>query len=74
MLFFKLFTRSVLYSSILYASSEAPTIGGAIELEKRYGLALFFKTSTVYFEDVIKPPDAPPIALPRVELIKSILP
>jgi len=58
----------------LYAYNEAPTMAGAIELEKRYVLALFLSISTTSLDEAIKPPDAPPIDLPRVELIKSIFP
>jgi hypothetical protein len=43
-------------------------------LEKRYVLALFFRTSTASLEPVTNPPEAPPIDLPKVELMKSILP
>ena len=49
-------------------------MAGAIELEKRYVLALFLSISTTSFDEATKPPEAPPIDFPRVELIKSILP
>lgn len=52
----------------------APTMHGAIELENKYVLALFLSISTTYPYDVTNPPEAPPIAFPNVELIKSILP
>ncbi len=66
--------RLELYSSSLYASSDAPTMDGAIEFEKRYVLALFLRISTTYLDEAMKPPEAPPIDLPNVELIKSIFP
>lgn len=74
MFLFKLFIKSWLYESILYAYKDAPTIDGAIELENKYVRARFFNISTVYLEPAIKPPEAPPIAFPKVELTKSIFP
>lgn len=52
----------------------APTKLGAIELENRYVLALFRSISTTSPYEATKPPDAPPIDLPKVELMKSIFP
>ena len=36
--------------------------------------ALFFNTSTDYLDPDTNPPEAPPMAFPKVELIKSIFP
>jgi hypothetical protein len=51
---------------------EAPTIGGANEFEKRYGL-LFYRNRLIISElPTVYPPLAPPNALPRVPVIISI--
>jgi hypothetical protein len=47
---------------------------GAIEFENRYVRALFLSISITYLEEATNPPEAPPIAFPNVELIKSIFP
>ncbi len=52
----------------------APTREGAIEFENKYVLALFLNISTTYFDEAMKPPEAPPIDFPNVELMKSIFP
>jgi hypothetical protein len=70
----KRLTKAGFYFKILYAISDAPTTLGAIELENKYVLALFLRTSTAYFVEETNPPVAPPIDLPKVELIKSIFP
>ena len=59
---------------MLYASIDAPTMQGAMELENKYVLALFLNISTTSLLDAKKPPEAPPIALPKVDDTKSILP
>ena len=72
--FWSCLTNSELSSSILYASIVAPTRLGAMELENKYVLALFRSISTTYPLEATNPPEAPPIAFPRVELMKSIFP
>mmetsp|Transcript_3467 Transcript_3467/g.14007 ORF Transcript_3467/g.14007 Transcript_3467/m.14007 type:complete len:243 (+) Transcript_3467:1168-1896(+) len=52
----------------------AATRGGAMVLEKRYGRAFWRSTSTTSWRPVVKPPLAPPIALPSVELMMSTCP
>ena len=53
---------------------EAPTIDGASELENKYGLDFCLNTSIISFFPEVKPPIAPPKALPRVDVIISTLP
>ena len=50
---------------------DAPTIAGAIEFENRYGRERWRRRSTISFFPVVKPPAAPPSALPSVEVITS---
>ncbi len=49
-------------------------MGGAIELEKRLGLALCLKISIMHFLPVAYPPVPPPRALPKVDVMISIAP
>ena len=51
----------------------APTIEGARELEKRYGLDRCLNISIISFLPVVYPPIAPPRAFPRVPVIMSTL-
>lgn len=59
-------------SSILKTSSEAPTMGGANELENTYGRPTFLRASAISLLAHVYPPDPPHNAFPRVELIISI--
>ena len=55
------------------AAIDAETIEGDSELLNRYGLERCLSISTIFEEEEVKPPDAPPIALPNVEVTISIL-
>ena len=52
----------------------APTIDGANELENKYGRDFCLNMSIISFLPEVKPPIAPPKALPKVEVIISTLP
>ena len=52
----------------------APTIDGASELEKRYGRDRWRSMSMISFRPVVKPPIAPPKALPSVPVKMSMRP
>ena len=62
-----------LLSSRPSTAIDAATIGGASELENRYGRERWRSISTISLRPVVKPPDAPPIALPSVDVMMSIL-
>jgi len=49
-------------------------MGGAIEFEKRLGLALCLKISIMHFLPVAYPPVPPPRALPKVDVMISMVP
>ena len=49
-------------------------MGGAIEFEKRLGLALCLKISMMHFLPEAYPPVPPPRALPNVDVMISIAP
>jgi len=66
--------RSLVVESIFNTSSVAPTIGGARELEKRYGLERCLSISMISFLPETQPPEAPPSALPKVVVIRSTRP
>lgn len=51
-----------------------PTTAGGNEFENKYGLDFCRNTSISCFGPVVYPPEAPPSALPKVELIMSIRP
>mmetsp|Transcript_25080 Transcript_25080/g.59765 ORF Transcript_25080/g.59765 Transcript_25080/m.59765 type:complete len:226 (-) Transcript_25080:512-1189(-) len=53
---------------------DAPTMGGASVLEKRYGLDFWRRTSITSARPVVYPPVAPPSAFPRVLLMMSTSP
>ena len=72
-LFSNLSRRTVDEESISNAFSPAATIDGASVLEKRYGRDLCLNRSIIYCFTVVNPPDAPPNALPRVDVQISTL-
>lgn len=65
-----------LKSGLSFISSNTfkapPTIGGAIELENKYGLDFYLNYYMISFLPLVYPPLAPPNAFPRVPLIISI--
>ena len=55
------------------AAIEAETIEGDSELLNKYGLERCLSISTIFDEDEVNPPEAPPIAFPNVDVIISTL-
>src|SRR5205814_630483 len=53
---------------------EADTKAGGRVLENRYGRERWRRISTVSAAEAVKPPEAPPKAFPRVEVMMSIRP
>ncbi len=49
-------------------------MGGAIELENRFGLALYLRMSIMHFLPEAYPPVPPPSAFPKVDVIISMPP
>ncbi|MCY1547369.1 hypothetical protein D9M68_834230 [compost metagenome] len=65
---------SVLPSRISSTAIDAPTIAGATVLENRYGRERWRSSATTSWRALVKPPDAPPSALPSVPVMMSTLP
>ena len=65
--------KSVDEEMISKAFILAATIDGATVLEKRYGRDRCLNRSIISYFPVVKPPDAPPNALPNVEVQISTL-
>ena len=55
-------------------ASEADTSAGGSVFEKRYGRERWRKRSTISRRAAVKPPLAPPRALPRVDVMMSTRP
>ena len=66
--------NDVVSLNMLNTAIEAPTIAGIIVLLNKYGRERWRSSSIISFLPVVKPPLAPPRALPRVPVIISILP
>ena len=74
MLYSSLSRNSVVSLSMSNTAIEAPTMLGASVLENRYGLLRWRSISMISFLPLVKPPLAPPSALPSVPVMISILP
>ena len=68
---FNCFKKELSVSKISNTPKEAPTIAGANVFENKYGRDFCLRISIISLGPLVKPPEAPPNALPNVPVITS---